>query len=242
MIGPGGPENASRSRSAYGQTSLCDLRGLATTKPASAVTRSRRKPPRRRCRPTSSLGKSYRPLALLLSSLFACSETLLSRLLVASQPVRDFAKHLFVAAIRNRAEGSRTRLIRHTALRTSRSRPPPRQLPVSCTRFKTLIYRKGFGAGACGGHGFNKQSFGANEQVSRTATTPLEKRSALCLAERKRPNFTLNLLCFNLPRPARISSASAWALHHRQCEIQLRSRTFTLSIPAALAARRARVR
>src|SRR5262249_14170034 len=37
------------------------------------VTRSRRKPPRRRCRPTSSLGRSDRPLALLLSSLFACS-------------------------------------------------------------------------------------------------------------------------------------------------------------------------
>src|SRR5262249_49511272 len=65
------------------------------------VTRSRRKPPRRRCRPTSSLGRSDRPLALLLSSLFACSETLLSRLLVASQPVRELlprAKHLFVAA------------------------------------------------------------------------------------------------------------------------------------------------
>src|SRR5262245_29854209 len=66
------------------------------------------------------------------------------------------------------------------------------------------MYRKGFGAGACGGHDFNEQIFGANEQVSRTATTPLEKRSALCLAERKRPNSTLNLLCFNLPRPARI--------------------------------------
>src|SRR5215831_5269822 len=65
------------------------------------VTRSRRKPPRRRCRPTSSLGRSDRPLALLWSSLFACSETLLSRFLVASQPVRDLllcAKHLFVAA------------------------------------------------------------------------------------------------------------------------------------------------
>src|SRR6516164_10826905 len=36
------------------------------------VTRSRRKPPRRRCRPTSSLGRSDRPLALLLSSLFSC--------------------------------------------------------------------------------------------------------------------------------------------------------------------------
>src|SRR5499426_978038 len=65
------------------------------------VTRSRRKPPRRRCKPTSSLGRSDRPLALLLSSLFSCSETLLSRFLVASQPVRDLllcAKHLFVAA------------------------------------------------------------------------------------------------------------------------------------------------
>src|SRR6516165_2183578 len=65
------------------------------------VTRSRRKPPRPRCRPTSLLGRSDRPLALLLSSLFFCSETLLSRFLVASQPVRDLllcAKHLFVAA------------------------------------------------------------------------------------------------------------------------------------------------
>src|SRR5262249_12010941 len=65
------------------------------------ITRPRRKPPRRRCRPTSSLGRSDRPLALLLSSLFACSETLLSRFLVASQPVWDLllcAKHLFVSA------------------------------------------------------------------------------------------------------------------------------------------------
>ena len=58
--------------------------------------------------------------------------------------------------------------------------------------------------GAFSVYGFNEQIFGANEQVSRPATTPLEKRSALCLAERKRPNSTLNLLCFNLPRPARI--------------------------------------
>jgi hypothetical protein len=72
------------------------------------------------------------------------------------------------------------------------------------TSAASLIYLKRFGAGACGGHDFNEQIFDANEQVSRTATTPLEKRSALCLAERERPNSTLNLLCFNLPRPARI--------------------------------------
>ena len=36
--------------------------------------------------------------------------------------------------------------------------------PVAGTRFKTLIYLKGFGVGACGGHGFNKQIFGADEQ------------------------------------------------------------------------------
>src|SRR5215472_14179556 len=74
------------------------------------VTRSRRKRPRRRCRPTSLLGRSDRPLALLLSSLFFCSETLLSRFLVASQPVRDLllcAKHLFVAArtVRHELQG-----------------------------------------------------------------------------------------------------------------------------------------
>ena len=50
------------------------------------VTRSRHKSPRRLCRPTSPLGRSDRPLALLLSFLFACSPvakkslTLLSRL------------------------------------------------------------------------------------------------------------------------------------------------------------------
>src|SRR5262245_46003660 len=54
------------------------------------VTQSRRKPPRRRCRPTSSLGRSDRPVALLLSSLFSWSETLLSRFSVASQPVLSF--------------------------------------------------------------------------------------------------------------------------------------------------------
>src|SRR5262249_59259395 len=60
-----------------------------------------RKRPRRRCRPTSSPGRSDRPLALLLSSLFACRKTLLSRFLVASRPVRDLllcAEHLFAAA------------------------------------------------------------------------------------------------------------------------------------------------
>src|SRR5262249_34074400 len=65
------------------------------------VTRSRRKRPRRLCRPPSPLGRSGRPLALLLSSLFACSETLLSRFLVASPPVQDLllsAKYLFGAA------------------------------------------------------------------------------------------------------------------------------------------------
>src|SRR5262249_6822794 len=65
------------------------------------VTPSRRKRPRRLCRPTSPLGRSGRPLALLLSSLFACSETLLSRFLVASPPVQDLllsAKYLFGAA------------------------------------------------------------------------------------------------------------------------------------------------
>src|SRR5262249_4391548 len=37
--------------------------------------------------------------------------------------------------------------------------------PVVRTRFKTLIYLKGFGGGACGGHGSNKQIFGAVPQV-----------------------------------------------------------------------------
>ena len=63
------------------------------------------------------------------------------RFLVASPPVRDLllcAKHLFVGAIRQPSRGFRT------------SQSPPRQWPVARTRFKTLIYLKGFGAGACG--------------------------------------------------------------------------------------------
>src|SRR5262249_3223902 len=110
--------------------------------------------------------KSYRPLALLLSSLFACSETLLSRLLVASQPVRDLllcAKHLFVAAIRNRAEGSRTRLIRHTALRTSRSPPQPPQSPGG-HQVQNLDLSQRFRCRGLWGVGFNEQIFGADEQ------------------------------------------------------------------------------
>src|SRR5262249_39767786 len=52
-------------------------------------------------------------------------------------------------------------------LPTSSEPPPPRQSPVARTRFKTLIYLKGFGAGASGGHGFNEQIFGAAEQSPR---------------------------------------------------------------------------
>src|SRR5262245_12189379 len=45
------------------------------------------------------------------------------------------------------------------------SRPYYRRSPVARTGFKTLIYLKRFAAGACGGHGFNKQIFGAVRQV-----------------------------------------------------------------------------
>src|SRR5215471_4913202 len=41
---------------------------------------------------------------------------------------------------------------------------PRRGSPVARTRFKTLIYLKGFGVGACGGVGVNEQIFGADEQ------------------------------------------------------------------------------
>src|SRR5262249_3789367 len=56
------------------------------------------------------------------------------------------------------APGAAVKLIRHPALRHLRA-APPRQSPVARTRFETLIYLKGFGAGACGGHGFNEQIF-----------------------------------------------------------------------------------
>src|SRR5262245_48680134 len=36
------------------------------------------------------------------------------------------------------------------AINPAQRRPPPRQSPTARTRFKTLIYRKGFGVGACG--------------------------------------------------------------------------------------------
>ena len=44
------------------------------------------------------------------------------------------------------------------------SEPPRHGSPVARTRFKTLIYLKRFGAGACGGLDFNEQIFGADEQ------------------------------------------------------------------------------
>jgi len=65
------------------------------------------------------------------------------RFFVTLPPSQDLlicAKDLFVAAIRQPS-------------------------PVARTRFKTLIWLKRFGAVACGGHGFNKQIFGADEQV-----------------------------------------------------------------------------
>jgi len=64
------------------------------------------------------------------------------------------AKHLFVAAIRQPRRG-----VRHL-----QSRPHRRRSPVARTRFKTLIYLSRFGAGACGGLGFEEQIFGADEQ------------------------------------------------------------------------------
>src|SRR5262249_3659885 len=60
------------------------------------VTRSRRKPQQRLCRPTSPLGRSDRLLALLLSFLFA----LFSRFFVAWPPAQGLllsAKYLFGA-------------------------------------------------------------------------------------------------------------------------------------------------
>src|SRR5262245_20615062 len=57
-------------------------------------------------------------------------------------------------------------------LRSDISAPPPPlsaapTASVACCahRFKVLIYLKGFGAGACGGHGFNEQIFDADESV-----------------------------------------------------------------------------
>src|SRR5262249_54299121 len=61
------------------------------------------------------------------------------------------------------------KIIRHTASRHLQSRPHRRQSSVARTRFKTLIYLKGFGVGAWGRLGFNEQSFGADEP--RTGAT-----------------------------------------------------------------------
>src|SRR5262249_38759466 len=56
--------------------------------------------------------------------------------------------------------------LRQTLVRRCHLATEPRGPNISePPRFKTLIYRKGFGAGACGGHGLNEQIFGADEQV-----------------------------------------------------------------------------
>ena len=67
---------------------------MPTSSAGHAVIRSRRKPQQRLCRPTSPLGRLDRPLALLLSFLFA----LFSRFFVAWPPAQGLllsAKHLF---------------------------------------------------------------------------------------------------------------------------------------------------
>ena len=47
------------------------------------------------------------------------------------------------------------------------------------TRFKILIYLKGFGAGACGAIGPNEQIFGADEQVFGRGQSDQESEKAL---------------------------------------------------------------
>src|SRR5499433_1021304 len=92
------------------------------------------------------------------------------------------------------------KIIRHTACRHLQSRPHRRQSSVARTRFKTLIYLKGFGVGAWGRLGFNEQSFGADEP--RTGGKPTKKHSApRDAAGRKGPNST-SIRSANLPRPS----------------------------------------
>src|SRR6516165_11808333 len=79
-------------------------------------------------------------------------------------------RHL-ISAARMAAFSVASRPLNSSDIMLRASSEPPhidRGSPVERTRFKTLIYRKGFGAGACGGHGlglgFEKQIFGADEQ------------------------------------------------------------------------------
>src|SRR5262249_38633921 len=45
------------------------------------------------------------------------------------------------------------------AINPAQRRPPPRQSPTARARFKTLIYLKGFGVGACGGPWLQRANF-----------------------------------------------------------------------------------
>src|SRR5262249_37592687 len=102
--------------------------------------------------------------------------------------------------------------LRHTASRTSSEPPYHRRSPVARTRFKTLIYLKGFGVGALWGVGFNEQSFGADEP--RTGGKATKKQSALRdAAGRKGPNST-SIRSANLPRPS-MAGAFSTARHGR---------------------------
>src|SRR5262245_46620126 len=61
-------------------------------------------------------------------------------------------------------------LFRHLQSRSHR-----RRSPVVRTRFKTLIYLKGFGAGACGGHGFNEQILAQMNKSPKLAAALVQK-------------------------------------------------------------------
>jgi hypothetical protein len=55
------------------------------------------------------------------------------------------------------------KFIRHNTSCIFRAAHIDRGSPVAHTRFKSLIYLKGFGVGACGAIGPNEQIFGADE-------------------------------------------------------------------------------
>jgi len=91
------------------------------------------------------------------------------------------------------------------------SRPYHRRSPGARTRFKTLIYLKGFGAGACGAIGPNEQIFGADEQVPNRGQCDKEVLGSTVspqLVRSGKGRIASDPALLNLPRPLMVGAFS----------------------------------
>jgi hypothetical protein len=77
---------------------------------------------------------------------------------------------------------------------------------------KTLIYLKGFGAGACGANGFNEQIFGADKQVPAgvRATKNRSALQSLQLVQSGKGRIASDPALLNLPRPLMVGAFSIY--------------------------------